>query len=144
MAPGSSPALPRRATYSRSAPLCAALASCSAGLLLNRRARLWQVFCEAALHVLAAGQLDANVDFLKGYLCGPLFARGGVLGLALSGQRMVLSPSVSVLDNSRGARAGADPLNGGRILPIPSACARGFRGGAKLLVSSADSLALMG
>lgn len=63
--------------------------------------------------MVAAGQLDASVDFLNGCLCGPLFARGGFLGLVLSRQRMGLSSSISVLNNSRGAGAGADPLNGG-------------------------------
>ena len=62
---------------------------------------------------MAAGQLDGNVDFLNGCLCGPLSVRGGVLGLVLSSWRMGLSPSIFVLYNSRGSGVGADPLIGG-------------------------------
>ena len=62
---------------------------------------------------MAAGQLDGNVDFPNGCLCGPLFVRGGVLGLVLSSWRMGLSPSIFVLYNSRGTGVGAHTLNEG-------------------------------
>ena len=45
--------------------------------------------------MVAAGQLDGNVDFLNGCLCGPLFVRGGVLGLVLVHWSLVLASGMT-------------------------------------------------